>query len=183
MTKEQSLGYERCVIFIQQDEFYAKRMIRVAILTISDSCAQGEREDYSRQTIKDMLTEDKFEICEKKIVADKHEKIVDELKCFSDEKDFDLVLTTGGTGLGPRDVTPEATASICERLVPGLCEIFRAEGFKKTPFAILSRGIAGIRKDTLIINLPGSPKAVRECLEIIMDVLPHALDMMHGGGH
>ncbi len=158
-------------------------MIRVAILTISDSCAQGKREDVSGRTIKDMLAEDRFEICQKKIVADDHEKIVNELKHFSDEAGVDVVLTTGGTGLGPRDVTPEATASVCERIVPGLGEIMRAEGLKKTANAILSRALAGIRKNTLIINLPGSPKAVRECLEVILDVLPHAVNMMRGGGH
>ena len=158
-------------------------MIRVAILTVSDSCAQGKREDVSGRTIKDMLTEDRFEICRKNIVADDHEKIVNELKHFSDEAGIDVVLTTGGTGLGPRDVTPEATATVCERIVPGLGEIMRAEGFKKTANAILSRALAGIRKNTLIINLPGSPKAVRECLEIILSILPHAVDMMRGGGH
>ncbi len=158
-------------------------MIRVAILTVSDSCAQGKREDVSGRTIKDMLAGDRFEICQKKIVADDHEKIVNELKHFSDEAGVDVVLTTGGTGLGPRDVTPEATATVCERIVPGLGEIMRAEGFKKTANAILSRALAGIRKNTLIINLPGSPKAVRECLEIILSILPHAVDMMRGGGH
>jgi molybdopterin adenylyltransferase len=158
-------------------------MIRVAILTVSDSCAQGQREDISGQTIKDMLPEDRFEICRKKIVADDHEKIVNELKHFSDKADIDIVFTTGGTGLGPRDVTPEATASVCERIIPGLGEIMRAEDLKKTKNAILSRGIAGICSRTLVINLPGSPRGVKESLEIILDVLPHAVDMMHGGGH
>ena len=158
-------------------------MIRVAILTVSNSCAQGQREDISGQTIKDMLPEDSFEICRKKIVADDHEKIVNELKHFSDKADIDVVFTTGGTGLGPRDVTPEATASVCERIVPGFGEIMRAEGLKKTKNAILSRGIAGICNRTIVINLPGSPKGVKESLEIILDVLPHAVDMMHGGGH
>ncbi len=158
-------------------------MIRVAILTVSDSCSQGEREDISGQAIKDMLPEDVFEICRKKIVADEHEKIVNELKHFSDKADIDVVFTTGGTGLGPRDVTPEATASVCERIIPGLGEMMRAEGLKKTKNAILSRGIAGISNKTIVINLPGSPKGVKESLEIILDVLPHAVDMMHGGGH
>jgi len=158
-------------------------MIRVAILTVSDSCAQGEREDISGQTIKDMLPEDSFEICRKKIVADEHEKIVNELKHFSDKSDIDVVFTTGGTGLGPRDVTPEATASVCERIIPGLGEMMRNEGLKKTKNAILSRGIAGICNRTIVINLPGSPRGVKESLEIILDVLPHAVDMMHGGGH
>jgi len=158
-------------------------MIRVAILTVSDSCSQGEREDISGQTIKDMLPEDRFEICRKKIVADEHEKIVNELKHFSDKADIDVVFTTGGTGLGPRDVTPEATASVCERIIPGFGEMMRAEGLKKTKNAILSRSIAGICNKTLVINLPGSPRGVKESLEIILNVLPHAVDMMHGGGH
>ena len=157
--------------------------IKVAVLTISDSCTEGSREDVSGQTIIDMLPEETFEVCEKKIAADDHEKIVNVLKSFSDEQGIDVVLTTGGTGLGPRDVTPEATASVCERMAPGFSEILRVEGFRKTPKAILSRGIAGMRKNTLIINLPGSPKAVRECLEIILDAIPHAIKMMHGGGH
>ena len=157
--------------------------IKVAVLTISDSCTEGNREDVSGQTIIDMLPEDAFEICEKKIVADDHEKIVNVLKSFSDEQAVDVVLTTGGTGLGPRDVTPEATASVCERMAPGFSEILRVEGFKKTTKAILSRGVAGVRKNSLIVNLPGSPKAVRECLEIILDVIPHAVKMMRGGGH
>jgi len=130
-----------------------------------------------------MLPEETFEVCEKKIVADDHEAIVNVLKSFSDEQGIDVVLTTGGTGPGPRDVTPEATASVCERMTPGFSEILRVEGFRKTPKAILSRGVAGMRKNTLIINLPGSPKAVRECLEIILDVIPHAVKMMRGGGH
>jgi molybdenum cofactor synthesis domain-containing protein len=158
-------------------------MIRVAILTVSDSRAQAKAEDISGQTIKDILTASGFEICEKKIVADDHEAVANELKYFSDETDVDVVFTTGGTGLGPRDVTPEATESVCERLVPGLSEMMRAEGFKKTKNAVLSRALAGIRSRTLIINLPGSPKGVKESLEIILDVVPHAVDMMHGGGH
>ena len=157
--------------------------VKVAVLTISDSCTEGNREDVSGQTIVDMLSEGTFDVCEKKIVADDHEEIVKVLKSFSDEQGVDVVLTTGGTGLGPRDVTPEATASVCERMAPGFSEILRVEGFKKTPKAILSRGVAGMRKNSLIVNLPGSPKAVRECLEIILEVIPHAVKMMRGGGH
>ncbi len=158
-------------------------MIKTAILTISDTCSQGNREDVSGQTIAEMLTEDKFEICEKKIIPDDLQVIADELRRFSDEVGVDVVLTTGGTGLGPRDVTPEATASACQRMAPGFGEIMRAEGLKKTPNAVLSRGTAGVCNKTLIINLPGSPKGVKESLEIILDLLPHAVEMMHGGGH
>lgn len=157
--------------------------IKVAVLTISDSCTEGSREDVSGRTIIDMLPEEAFEVSEKKIVPDDYQAIAEILKSFSDEQGIDVVLTTGGTGLGPRDVTPEATASVCERMAPGFSEILRVEGFKKTPKAILSRGVAGMRRNSLIVNLPGSPKAVRECLEIILDVIPHAVKMMRGGGH
>lgn len=158
-------------------------MIRAAILTVSDTCSQGGREDVSGRTIAEMLAEDTFEIAEKKIVADDLETIADALKRFSDETGVDVVFTTGGTGLGPRDVTPEATASVCERMVPGLGEMMRAEGLKKTRNAVLSRGTAGVRGKTLVVNLPGSPKGVKESLETILGVLPHAVKMMLGGGH
>jgi molybdenum cofactor synthesis domain-containing protein len=158
-------------------------MIKVAILTVSDSCSQQKREDVSGQTIKNLLGDDKFDVCEYKIVADEQRSIKEALICFADEAKADIVLTTGGTGLGPRDVTPEATAEVCHKMVPGLTEIMRSEGLKKTKNAILSRGSAGIRGNTLIINLPGSPKAVKESLEVILDVLGHAVEMMRGGGH
>ena len=157
--------------------------IRTAILTVSDMCSQGKRADTSGQTIEDMLPENKFEVCEKTIVPDDYDTITKTLKRFSDELNVEVVLTTGGTGLGPRDITPEATTAVCNRMAPGFSEILRCESYKKTPNAVLSRGVSGIRNNTLIINLPGSPKAVRECLEIILKVLPHAVEMMRGGGH
>ncbi len=158
-------------------------MIRAAILTVSDTCSQGSREDVSGQTIADMLAGHKFEICDKTIVPDDFETIATELRRLSEEVGVDVVLTTGGTGLGPRDVTPEATASVCQRMAPGFGEIMRIEGFKKTEKAILSRGTAGVCGKTFVLNLPGSPKAVRESLEIVLGVLPHAVKMMLGGGH
>ena len=158
-------------------------MIRVAILTVSDTCSQGKREDISGQTIRDILPADKFEICDYKITADEQRDIEKELMYFADEVRADIVFTTGGPGLGPRDVTPEATAAICQKMVPGLAEAMRLEGLKKTKRAILSRGVAGARGNTLIVNLPGTPKGVRESLEIILDVLPHAKDMLLGRGH
>ena len=130
-----------------------------------------------------MLIADKFEICGYKVVADEHRSITEELINLADAVNADIVFTTGGTGLGPRDVTPEATAAVCRKMVPGLAEAMRLEGLKRTGTAILSRAVAGLRGNTLIINLPGSPKAVKESLEIILDILPHAVDMLLGRGH
>lgn len=158
-------------------------MMRVAILTVSDSCAAQKRQDMSGQTIRGMLPAERFEICEYRVVPDERSDIQNELIHFADESKVDIVFTAGGTGLGPRDVTPEATAAVCDRMVPGLAEAIRQEGLKKTKNAMLSRAIAGVRQNTLIINLPGSPKAVKESLEVILDVLPHAMDMLQGKGH
>ena len=158
-------------------------MIKAAILTVSDSCSQGVQEDLSGQTIEDILAENSFEVFDKRIVSDEIGEIIAELIYFADKANADIVFTTGGTGFSRRDVTPEATIAVCEKIVPGFGELMRLKGLEKTPNAILSRSTAGIRNDTLIINLPGSPKAVAECLEMILGVLPHALKMMHGGGH
>ncbi|MHC4323248.1 MAG: MogA/MoaB family molybdenum cofactor biosynthesis protein [Planctomycetota bacterium] len=157
--------------------------IRTAILTMSDMCSQGKRADTSGQTIEQMLPKEKFEVCRKIIIPDDYETITKTLRQFSDELNAEVVLTTGGTGLGPRDVTPEATTAVCDRMAPGFSEILRSESYKKTPNAVLSRGVSGMRDNMLIINLPGSPKAVRECMEMILEVLPHAVDMIRGGGH
>ena len=157
--------------------------IRTAILTMSDMCSQGKRKDTSGQTIEEMLPKDTFEVCQKIIIPDDYETITKTLKQFSDELNVDVVLTTGGTGLGPRDVTPEATTAVCDKMAPGFSEIQRCESYKITPKAVLSRGVSGLRYNTLIINLPGSPKAVREYMKIILEVLPHAVKMMRGGGH
>ncbi len=158
-------------------------MLKAAILTISDSCAEGKREDLSGKTIQEILVEGSYEICGYQVIADDRDAIKEALCEFVDQIKVDVILTTGGTGLGPRDVTPEATAEVCDRLIPGIAEAIRAKGLKKTNNAMLSRAIAGIRGNTVIVNLPGSPKAVKESLAVILDVLPHAKDMIGGRGH
>ncbi len=158
-------------------------MIRAAILTVSDRCAKGQQEDGSGSVLVEILSTQGFEITARAVLPDEQDVIVGELARLCDEGDCDVVFTTGGTGLGPRDVTPEATCAVCSRLVPGFGELMRSASLKKTRNAILSRGTAGLRGRTLIINLPGSPKAVRECLDAILDTVPHAIAMARGGGH
>jgi len=153
-------------------------MIKVGILTISDKGSRGEREDLSGKTIKGVIAKIGGEVQYYQIIPDEKEIIQEELIKAIDNLHLDLILTTGGTGLGKRDVTPEATLAIIEKGVPGISEIIRSESFKKTNRAILSRGVAGIRKESLIINLPGSPKGVRESLEIILDALPHGIEIL-----
>ena len=157
--------------------------IKTAILTISDKGFEGKREDVSGKIIREIITTLQGKVVRYDIVPDEKKIIKERLVEFSDELRVDLVLTTGGTGFGPRDVTPEATKEIVEREVPGFGELMRIEGAKKTSMAILSRSTAGIRGGTLIINLPGSPTAVRESLEIILPVIPHSIKMLRGGGH
>ncbi|MCX8030214.1 MAG: MogA/MoaB family molybdenum cofactor biosynthesis protein [Thermodesulfovibrionales bacterium] len=152
-------------------------MITIAILTISDKCSKGEREDKSGQVISHII-KDLGKIKFYDIVPDEVDLIKHKLLQYCDY--VDLIFTTGGTGLSPRDVTPEATKEVIQKEVPGIAEAMRVEGLKSTRQAILSRAIAGIRDKTLIINLPGSPKAVKECLEIIIDVIPHAIAKIKG---
>lgn len=155
-------------------------MIRVGILTISDKGSRGEREDLSGEVIKEIVKKINGEVEYYQIIPDEKDVIQEELIKAVDELHIELILTTGGTGLGKRDVTPEATLAIIEKEVPGISEIIRSESFKKTNRAILSRGVAGVRKESLIINLPGSPKGVRESLEIILDALPHGIEILKG---
>ncbi len=155
-------------------------MIRVGVITISDRVSRGEAEDESGQVIKSMVRQIQAEPVAYVLIPDEAELITEELIRMCDELALDLIVTTGGTGLGPRDVTPDATLQVIEREVPGICEAMRAEGLKKTPHAVLSRAVAGVRRKSLIINLPGSPKAVEECLGVVLPALPHAIEVIRG---
>ena len=155
-------------------------MITVGILTIGDKGARGERFDESGQAIREIVARLGGRVLKYELVPDEAAIIATRLSAWADDGDCDLVLTTGGTGLGPRDVTPEATLSVVEKTVPGLAEAMRLETFGKTPAALLSRAVAGLRKRCLIINLPGSPRAVRECLEVVLPAIPHAVAIIRG---
>ena len=157
-------------------------MFTLGILTVSDKGSRGEREDESGNSIRELLAALGARVVEYDVVPDEREVISEKLREWADEEGIDLILTTGGTGLAPRDVTPEATIAVLERVAPGFAEAMRAESIKKTPRGMLSRGVAGTRGTSLIINLPGSPRAVRECLEAILPVLPHAIETLKGEG-
>ncbi|HYA40608.1 MAG TPA: MogA/MoaB family molybdenum cofactor biosynthesis protein [Syntrophobacteraceae bacterium] len=153
---------------------------RTAIVTVSDRGARGEREDLSGQALAEKLRAAGFEVFHKTIVADEYEEIRKVLADLSDNERAALIITTGGTGVAPRDVTPEATLSVIDKAVPGLAEAMRAASVQKTPHAMISRAVAGIRGKTLIVNLPGSPKGAVENLESVLPGLPHALDKIQG---
>lgn len=154
--------------------------IRAAVITASDACSRGERADDSGAALVELLESCGAEIVEKSIVPDDLELLVWTLAELSERENINLIMTTGGTGLGPRDNTPEATLQVIQRDVPGIAEAIRAESLKVTPMAMISRGVAGVASGTLIINLPGSPKAVRESFAVIKPVLAHAVDLMAG---
>jgi molybdopterin adenylyltransferase len=154
--------------------------VKAGILTLSDKGSRGDREDLSGAVIREMLEGSGIEVNTYEIIPDEAVLISSMLKEWSDSKGLNLIITTGGTGLSPRDVTPEATLSVIEKRVPGMEEAMRTESLKKTPNAMISRAVAGIRGRTLIVNLPGSPKAVRENLGVILPALPHALSKLGG---
>ena len=155
-------------------------MIRSAILTVSDAGSRGERADTSGAAIREMIASIGGEVSRYEIIADERPAIAAKLRDWCDAGDIDLILTTGGTGLSARDVTPEATLDIAERIAPGIAEAMRAEGMRHTPKAMLSRAAAVVRGSTLIINLPGSEKGARESLAAVLEVLPHAVDLLRG---
>ena len=157
--------------------------IEIAVLTSSDRCSRGEAEDVSGKLIGEMIKPIGGRVAAYDIVPDEIAAIKEKLLHYCDKLAVNVVITTGGTGFSGRDVTPEATLQVIEKNIPGLPELMRAEGLKKTRKACLSRGIAGIRGNTIILNLPGSPKAVKESLEAVLDLIPHSLEMLRGGGH
>ena len=154
--------------------------IKAVVITASDACSRGEREDASGAALVELLTNLGAEIVAARILSDDLDPLAQALREFAARSDVNLIITTGGTGLGPRDNTPEATQSVIQREAPGIAEAIRAESLKATPMAMLSRGVCGICSGTLIVNLPGSPKAVRETFAVIAPVLPHALDLLAG---
>jgi molybdenum cofactor synthesis domain-containing protein len=152
--------------------------MKTAVLTISDSASSGTSADRSGPAVRDVLQKNHFVVEKTEVVADDQATIEAALRRLAGT--FPLIVTTGGTGIAARDVTPEATRAVCERLIEGIPEHMRSEGAKKTPLAALSRGLCGICGSSLILNLPGSPKAAVESLEAVLAVIPHALDLLHG---
>ena len=157
--------------------------IRAVAITVSDACARGERADASGATLVELLQELGAEIVATEIVPDDLAPLANKLRTYAERADVNLIVTTGGTGLSPRDNTPEATRAVIEREAPGLAEAMRAGTLKQTPTAMLSRGVCGMRAKTLIINLPGAPAAVRECFAVIRPVIGHAVALLVGHSH
>ena len=155
-------------------------IIRAVVITVSDACFNGERKDTSGEVLAQLLKDLGAEIVATRILSDEPEPLTDALKEFADWRQVNLIITTGGTGLGPRDNTPEATLEVIEREAPGIAEAMRIETLKQTPMAMLSRGVCGVRSGALIVNLPGSPKGVRESFAVIAPVLKHAVALVVG---
>lgn len=154
--------------------------LRAKILVLSDRAAEGRREDRSGLAVRGVLESHGWQVVAVGVLADDEDQIRNRLKDWTESDDCDAIFSTGGTGLGPRDVTPEATRAVIAKEIPGLAELMRAQGAKSTSLAALSRGLVGTRKGKLIVNLPGSPKGARESLESIVETLPHAIDQVQG---
>lgn len=157
--------------------------IRAVVITASDACSRGQRVDESGAVVAELLEGMGAEVVSRVILSDDLEPLSEKIRECAERADVNLVVSTGGTGFAPRDNTPEATRAVIEREAPGLAEAMRAETLKKTPTAMISRGVCGTRAGALIVNLPGSPGAVRECFEVIRPVLAHAVTLLAGGTH
>jgi molybdopterin adenylyltransferase len=157
--------------------------MRVVVLTVSDSVSRGEREDRSGPEVAERCRALGWEVISCEAVSDDRDGLEKRLTAIADSTSVDLVLTTGGTGIGPRDSTPEATAAICQRILPGLGELMRAKGREKNLRAALSRAVAGVCNRALIVNLPGSPRGAVESLDAVADLLPHAVEVLRGASH
>lgn len=157
--------------------------MRVAILTVSDSVSRGEREDRSGPSVAESCRALGWQVISSEVVSDDRDVLEKRLAALADSASADLILTTGGTGIGPRDTTPEATAAVCQKILPGLGELMREKGRQKNPRATLSRALAGVRKSALIANLPGSPRGAAESLDAVADLLPHAIEVLRGASH
>ncbi|HVJ49755.1 MogA/MoaB family molybdenum cofactor biosynthesis protein [Desulfitobacterium sp.] len=155
-------------------------MLNVGVITASDKGSRGEREDLSGALLKELVKEIEGEVVAYVVLPDEQQLLAQKMREWADDLGLDLILTTGGTGFSLRDVTPEATKDVADRMVPGIAEVMRYESLKVTPKAMLSRAVSVLRKSTLIINMPGSPKAVKECWQAIMPALPHGIQILKG---
>jgi molybdenum cofactor synthesis domain-containing protein len=157
--------------------------MRVAVVTVSDSVARGERQDGSGPALSERCRALGWQVLSYEALSDDREALQKRLVSLADLDSVDVVLTTGGTGIGPRDTTPEATAAVCQKLLPGLGELMREKGSQKNPRAALSRAVAGVCKNALIVNLPGSPRGALESLDAVAELLPHAVEVLRGASH
>ena len=157
--------------------------MRVAVLTVSDSVSRGERQDRSGPAVAERCRALGWEVVSCEVVSDERDPLEKKLAALATSDCADVILTTGGTGAGPRDTTPEATAAVCQKILPGLGELMREKGREKTPRAVLSRAVAGVCKRALIVNLPGSPRGAVESLDVVADLLSHAVEVLRGASH